>query len=556
MSCLDRLPTSGSMRSGCLYARPTWAPPIGGSGSSSSPPGGGWQTPTCEDGDGRDYTYPQGDHSRPFPTLAGEARDWPTPCAAEAVGRTQSEQAKAEGWQETLCGTAEAWPTPMTVNRTSAKAQAGRPTSGPQRGGPSFGLEDVAETWPMPTAHDAETPKTPEQIAAMREGAPPREGGGPPGVSNLNEAAAAWPTPRAQDSYERSNQKTVDRAAVGEAQMTLTRFVRGKWPTPAARDGDARGADPLRVGDPKRHGGSNLDDRAAGWPTPMTADTRRRGGNLGGNPMLVDAAESWPTPRTKTSGRDSGSARREAQGPNPGLLDAAADWPTPAARDSKGENSAEHCLVTGTGRKHMDQLPNFVAHAAPPPATDWSDCPLFRPAPATATPGPGSSPAGPSSPPPSPPPGVGPEMWKTPHGFQAGNGPDGNEFSKHVRKTEAAWVTPEARDWKGPQGQAAGGSLDLPAQAEAAGTWGTPMAGDASTTAGMRPSRLATGRKTEYLHRQVNSAKKKLNPMFTAWLMNWPPLWPIARTRCGSAGTAWYLLSARRLLCSSLVGSA
>jgi len=430
------------MRSGCLYARPTWAPPIGGSASSSSPPGGGWQTPTCEDGDGRDYTYSQGDHSRPFPTLAGEARDWPTP---------------------------------MTVNRTSERAQTGRPTSGPQRGGPSFGLEDVAET----------------------------------------------------------------------------------WPTPAARDGDARGADPSRVGDPRRHGGSNLDDRAAGWPTPMTADTRGRGGNLGGNPMLVDAAESWPTPRTKTSGRDSGSARREAQGPNPGLLDAAADWPTPAARDGKGENSAEHCLVTGTGRKHMDQLPNFVAHSAPPPATDWSDCPLFRPAPATATPGPASSPAGPSSPPPSPPSDGGlPEMWKTPHGFQAGNGPDGNEFSKHVRKTEAAWVTPEARDWKGPQGQSAEGSLDLPAQAEAAGTWGTPMAGDSATTSGMRPSRLATGRTTEYLHRQVNSAKKKLNPLFTAWLMNWPPLWPIARTRCGSAGTAWYLFSARRLLCSSLVGSA
>lgn len=35
------------------------------------------------------------------------------------------------------------------------------------------------------------------------------------------------PTPRAQDEYERSNRKTVARAMDGDAQMTLTRFVRG-----------------------------------------------------------------------------------------------------------------------------------------------------------------------------------------------------------------------------------------------------------------------------------------------------------------------------------------
>jgi len=39
-----------------------------------------------------------------------------------------------------------------------------------------------------------------------------------------------------------------------------------------------------------------------------------------------------------------------------------ATWPTPAARDYKGANSRAHCKVNGTGRKHMDQLPNAVAH--------------------------------------------------------------------------------------------------------------------------------------------------------------------------------------------------
>lgn len=36
-------------------------------------------------------------------------------------------------------------------------------------------------------------------------------------------------------------------------------------------------------------------------------------------------------------------------------------WPTPATRDYKGANSADH-LEISTGAKHLDQLPNFVAH--------------------------------------------------------------------------------------------------------------------------------------------------------------------------------------------------
>jgi len=48
-------------------------------------------------------------------------------------------------------------------------------------------------------------------------------------------------------------------------------------------------------------------------------------------------------------------------------------WPTPATRDYRGENSEEHVTTNGTGRMHMDQLPNFVAHgshcARPDPQT-------------------------------------------------------------------------------------------------------------------------------------------------------------------------------------------
>lgn len=52
-------------------------------------------------------------------------------------------------------------PTPMTVNRTSRRAQTGRPTSGPSRGGPSYGLEDVVTdldgpVFPTPNAADGD----------------------------------------------------------------------------------------------------------------------------------------------------------------------------------------------------------------------------------------------------------------------------------------------------------------------------------------------------------------------------------------------------------------
>lgn len=68
----------------------------------------------------------------------------------------------------------------------------------PEHGGPTL-PNFVRGMWPTPKAHDAMTPKTPEQVAAMKKNAPKRKGGGPPGVSNLNEAVL-YPTPTARDA--------------------------------------------------------------------------------------------------------------------------------------------------------------------------------------------------------------------------------------------------------------------------------------------------------------------------------------------------------------------
>ena len=73
-------------------------------------------------------------------------------------------------------------------------------------------------------------------------------------------------------------------------------------------------------------------------------------------------AKDWPNPKG-TDGTKGGPNQAGSKG-DLMLPSAAAQWPTPAARDSKGANSEQHALITGGGRKHMDQLSNFVAHSS------------------------------------------------------------------------------------------------------------------------------------------------------------------------------------------------
>jgi len=97
--------------------------------------------------------------------------------------------------------------------------------------------------------------------------------------------------------------------------------------------------------------------------------------------VLAGQAASWPTPSAQVvndgESQESWNARQQknlakhtnGNGMGTPLTIAATAWPTPAARDSKGANSEEHATVTGGGRKHMDQLANFVAYSPQVPAT-------------------------------------------------------------------------------------------------------------------------------------------------------------------------------------------
>lgn len=112
------------------------------------------------------------------------------------------------------------------------------------------------------------------------------------------------------------------------------------------------------------------------WTTPQAHDITERGAgqiptSAAGNACLARDARTWESPeahmRKQVPTRKGDQMRWEtseeywSRQPEPDLTGAA--WPTPAGRDQKGANSEEHATLTGGGRKHMDQLPNFVAYS-------------------------------------------------------------------------------------------------------------------------------------------------------------------------------------------------
>ena len=122
------------------------------------------------------------------------------------------------------------------------------------------------------------------------------------------------------------------------------------------------------------------DFMAQTWMTPRTVlggFTRDKGDPAKERPTLEGQAHLWGTPRA--SDAEKGGPNQSFGAGGTPLPAQAANWPSPAARDHKGENSPEH-LVNGTGRLHMDQLPNAVAHgfSRPAPATVLAGLPASQ----------------------------------------------------------------------------------------------------------------------------------------------------------------------------------
>lgn len=179
-------------------------------------------------------------------------------------------------------------------------------------------------------------------------------------------------------------------------------------------------------------------------------------------------------------------------------------WPTPATRDYKGANSADH-LEAGTGRKHMDQLPNFVAHVwATPCARDHM-------------------------------PAHSPE-------YIAAKKAQGHGM-KILPDQVAQWATPTAsensnRTTKMAPTHGKSHGIVLAGQAaDLSRQWMTPRShevGQYQYSRGNKTKPVATLTGQAFSHQdqptktdgdQSSSDRRILNPRFVEWLMGWPPMW-------------------------------
>ena len=158
-------------------------------------------------------------------------------------------------------------------------------------------------------------------------------------------------------------------------QTGLPQMVKA-WPSPQARDyrsGDNPDS-PRQARKTEQGWSQNLNDVAemgAMWFTPDVPNGGRalpKGTTLTGKRAdgskaqvgLNNQVSMWTTPQAHdVTQRGSGQVPTAKAG-NACLARDATTWPTPASRDHKGENSPDH-LSNGTGRLHLDQLPNAVA---------------------------------------------------------------------------------------------------------------------------------------------------------------------------------------------------
>lgn len=171
-----------------------------------------------------------------------------------------------------------------------------------------------------------------------------------------------WPTARAEDSEQTGGHR-------GAADTLNSAMV--KWNTPSANP------EMPNTNCNQTDKAGSLAGHAGAWATPNAHDGRRQTDDHStqGANLLRDAAQ-WQTPATD-SFRSRGGERKDEMG----LDQQARFFPTPAARDAKGANGAEH-LDNGTGRKHLDQLPNYISHSFrldPETPTDGGQCSQPRP---------------------------------------------------------------------------------------------------------------------------------------------------------------------------------
>lgn len=225
------------------------------------------------------------------------------------------------------------------------------------------------------------------------------------------------------------------------------------------------------------------------WPTSRAEDGESAGRRVGrgvADTLTAKVREeaNWLTPRANEPEDDPGFVARNGDrgahcsgslGQQVKREELPLAWPTASARDWKDTPgmALEGVNPDGSHRDRTDLLPRKVyemERAGPPPTASGPPDPVRRNT--------SGSPAG---------------SWATPTGDDANNVSRNSGQFQSLSRQSAQWSTPTAMD-------------------------------DREAT-GMRPSRGATNRTTEYLHRQVNTPAGKLNPSWVECLMGVPTGW-------------------------------
>lgn len=337
-------PASGSMRSGVVSPRERPALRTNANASSS------WPSTRSEDAESC------GNHLGKTDSLSGAVGSWSTShdqaSGPDAWQTPATDSFRSRGGErKDEMGLDQDDRTWMTPTSGEAKGRAYQRDGGDKNGTPRDALTGQSQKWSTPTARDMNGANPPETIARKKA-----QGHG---ARMLNDDAVNWPTVTARD---------------GDTRRMPTKPGTAAWDNKIARGAVNAAGMPS----------DDLSSAASAWPTPtdmMTGDRgspetfearrarmKERHQGRTGNGCGIDlgmAAKTWPTPNTMPEAPNNSKNRgngeiRERTTPQ-GLGDVATRWPTPAARDFKGENSDGH-LEAGTGRKHLDQLPNFIAH--------------------------------------------------------------------------------------------------------------------------------------------------------------------------------------------------
>lgn len=252
-----------------------------------------------------------------------------------------------------------------------------------------------------------------------------------------------------------------------------------------------------------------LTSQAQQWQTPATDSFRSRGGDRKDEMGLDQQMRFWPTPNAAAHSANTNREERGAGGPN--LHEISHQWPTPTTweqAENPGSFEARRQREAAKGRNGngMGAPLDMVASSWPTP--------------------------------------------NVPNGGRTSNSTDtrenGSKRQVDLGALVTTWGTPTSRDWKD------GSSADCAAPTN--GLLGRQVIRNwESSPQGQEPSTSGGESSPDIQNSLQRSQRKRLNVLFTLWLMGLPLHWlaPVP-TVSGCAATQSYLYAARKRLRSLL----